>query len=56
VEKVFDQHVEILLVEIYRSRRCNAEAQPEWGRRGHGPPEKKLVKICRWCFISISTV
>ena len=31
------------------------EAQPEWGRRGHGPP-KKLVKIFRWCFISISTI
>jgi len=32
------------------------EAQPEWGRRGHGPSRKKLVKIFRWCFISISTV
>jgi len=33
-----------------------AVAQPEWGRRGHGPPRNQLAKIFLRCFISISTV
>jgi len=43
-------HQQLTLCEGYHSL-LETVAQPEWGRRGHGPLRNKLDNLFRWCFI-----